>query len=66
MYEGIPKGPPNRMAPKMEIKQTEELRYLGELINSLLLLDHPKIINQHDSVIIAGDGATWQKNVPHL
>ena len=40
----IPKGPPNRIAPKMEIKQVEP-RYLGELINSLVLPDNPKIIS---------------------
>ena len=30
------------MALEMEIKQIEEPKYLGELINSLVLLDHPK------------------------
>ena len=45
MYDRMPKGPPIRIAPKMEIKQVEEPRYLGELINSLVMPDHPKIIN---------------------
>ena len=62
MYEGIPKGPLKRMIPKMEIKEPKNL---GELINSLVLPDHPKLINQHDNAIVAGDGATWQKSVPH-
>ena len=44
------------MAPKMEIKQTEEPKYLGDLINSLVLPDNPKIINQHHNDIIAGMG----------
>ena len=66
MYEGIPKGLPNRMAPKMEIKQIEEPKYLGELINSIVLPDHPEVIKQHDNVIVVGDGATWQRSVPHL
>ena len=33
------------MAPEMEIKPIEEPKYLGELINSLVLLDHLKIIS---------------------
>ena len=66
MHEGIPKGPLNRMAPEMEIKQIEEPKYLGDLMNSLVLLDHLKIINQCNNAIIAWDGATWQKNVQHL
>ena len=31
-------------------------RYLGELVNSLVLPDHQIIINQHDNVIIVGMG----------
>ena len=58
----------------MEIKQTEEPKYLGELINSLTLQDHQKIINPHNhlapnlhnNAIITGDGATWQKSVTLL
>ena len=51
-----------------------EPRYL-ERINILILQDHQIIIinqhshwapNLHDNVIDAGDGATWQNNVPHL
>ena len=39
---------------------------MGELVNSLVLPDHQKIINQHDNVVIAGNGATWQKCVMPL
>ena len=45
-------------------------KYLG-LMDILILLDHQKMINQHNhlthslhyNVIIVGDGATWQRNV---
>ena len=63
MYEEFLKGPPNRIAPIMETKQVKKPRYLGEIINSLVLPDHPKITKQCINVIIAGDGATWQRNV---
>ena len=63
---GNPKGTTQQNGPKMEIKQIEESTYLGELLNSLVLLDHPKIINQCDSAIITRNGATWQKSMPHL
>ena len=67
-----PKRPLNRMTKRMTTK-VEGPRYL-ELINILILQDHQKIINPHnhlapnahDNVIVAGDGATWQKNVLHL
>ena len=60
------------MIKRMTTK-VEEPRYL-ELINFLILQDHQKTINQHNhlapsphsNVINAGEGATWQKNVPHL
>ena len=64
--QGNSKGTTQKNGPKMKIKQTEEPKYLGEIINSLVLPDHPKIINQCDKAIITGDGATWQKSVPHL
>ena len=47
MYEETPKGQLLcKIVPIMEIKQIEGPRYLGELANSLVLLDHPKIIRQ--------------------
>ena len=64
MNKGIPKGATNRVSQRMEIKQ--EPRYLGKQLNSQILPDNPKIINQHGNVIIAWDGATWHNNVQHL
>ena len=39
---GNPKGTAQHNGPKMKIKQIEDPTYLAELINSLILPDHPK------------------------
>ena len=72
MYDTVPKRIHNKMTKGMTIK-TEEPKHFG-LTDILITWDHQKIISQHnhlepsllDNVIIVGDGATWQKNVPHL
>ena len=51
-----PKGTTQQNGQKMEIKQTEEPKYLGKLINSLILPEHPKIINQHGMLSLLGMG----------
>ena len=59
--QGNPKGTTQQNGQKMEIKQTDEPKYLGELISSLILLDHQKLINQCDNAIVDWDWATWQE-----
>ena len=48
----------NRIAPTIETKQTKDPRYLGVLVNNLVLPDHPKIIKYHANAITVGDGST--------
>ena len=54
-------------APTKETKLTKVLRYLGVLVNNLVLPDHPKPNKYHgNDIAMLGTEVTWQKNVPHL